>query len=79
MSFISRSKMSVAISLAALVVVVAGLMATGVLRGVTTKAHAASATPTHMNIKCATGAVTCTEVWDTAAVFGPTESLCWTR
>ena len=51
MSFTSRSKMSVAISLAALVVVVAGLLAAGALRGVTTKAHAASATPTQMNIQ----------------------------
>ncbi|MGZ6364613.1 MAG: hypothetical protein ACXWPS_01475 [Ktedonobacteraceae bacterium] len=71
MHFSSRSKLSVAISLAALVVVVTGLMATGALRGVTTKANAASATAARMNIKCAAGAITCTEVWDTAAVFGP--------
>ncbi len=73
MHFTSRSKVSVAISLAALLAVVVGMMAMGVLRnGVTTNAHAASATSPHMNIKCASGAITCTEVWDTAAVFGPT-------
>ncbi len=68
----SRSKMSVAISLAALVVVVAGLMAMGALRGVTPAAHAAKASSSHMYLNCAAGAITCTEVWDSEAVFGPT-------
>src|SRR2546427_7371383 len=67
MHFTSRSKMSVAISLAALVVVVAGLLAMGALRGATSSARAATA---HSHIDCAAGAITCSEVWDSEAVFG---------
>ncbi len=67
MHFTSRSKLSVAISVAALVVVVAGMMAMGVLRSVTSSAHAA---PAHAHIDCAAGAINCSEVWDSEAVFG---------
>jgi hypothetical protein len=64
----SRSKMSIAFSLVALVAVVAGLMATGALRGSAQAAKASS--PSHMYLNCAAGAITCTEVWDSEAVFG---------
>jgi hypothetical protein len=71
MHFSSRSKMSVAFSLAALVVIVAGLLAMGALRGVTSSARAANASTAHSHIDCAAGAITCSEVWDSEAVFGP--------
>src|ERR1700694_5216662 len=64
----SRSKMSIGFTIFALVVVVAGLMATGALHGSINKAQAAS--PSHMYLNCAAGATTCTEVWDHEAVFG---------
>src|SRR5256884_2383736 len=67
MHFYSRSKMSFTFSLVALVVIVAGLLAMGVLRGATSSARAAT---THAHIDCAAGAVTCTEVYDSEAVFG---------
>src|SRR6266487_4169486 len=70
MHFTSRSKMSVAISLAAFVIIVAGLLAMGALRGATSSARAANASTAHAHINCAAGAVTCTEVWDSEAVFG---------
>jgi hypothetical protein len=68
MHFTARSKLSIAFSLVALAAVVAGLLATGALRGSSTRAHASS-TP-HMYLNCAAGAVTCSEVWDSEAVFG---------
>ena len=70
MHFTSRSKMSVAISLAALVVIVAGLMAMGALHGVPSTARAATVSTTHMHVNCAAGAATCTEVYDSEKVFG---------
>ncbi len=70
MHFTSRSKMSVAISLAALVVIVTGLLAMGALRGATSSARAANASTAHSHIDCAAGAITCSEVWDSEAVFG---------
>jgi hypothetical protein len=70
MHFSSRSKMSVAISLAALVVVVSGLLAMGALRGVTSSARAATASTVHSHIDCSGGAINCSEVWDSEAVFG---------
>ena len=70
MHFTSRSKMSVAISLAALVVIVTGLLAMGALHGATSSARAANASTAHSHIDCAAGAITCSEVWDSEAVFG---------
>src|SRR5947209_8193625 len=70
MHFSSRSKMSVAFSLVALVVIVTGLLATGALRGATSSARAANASTAHSHIDCAAGAATCTEVFDSEAVFG---------
>src|SRR6266487_5696006 len=70
MHFTSRSKMSVAISLAAFVIIVAGLLAMGALRGATSSARAANASTAHAHIDCAGGAITCTEVWDSEKVFG---------
>lgn len=67
MHFSSRSKMSIAFSLVALAAVIAGLLMTGALRGATSSAHAA---PAHAHIDCAAGAITCSEVWDSEAVFG---------
>src|SRR6266702_5291145 len=67
MHFYSRSKMSIVFSLVALVVIVAGLLAMGALRGATSSARAATA---HSHIDCAAGAITCSEVWDSEAVFG---------
>jgi hypothetical protein len=68
MHFTARSKLSIAFSLVALAAVVAGLLATGALRGSSNKAHASSTS--HMYLNCAAGAVTCSEVWDSEAVFG---------
>src|SRR6266566_1222924 len=70
MHFFSRSKLSVAISLAALVVIVTGLLAMGALRGATSSARAANASTAHSHIDCAAGAIACSEVWDSEAVFG---------
>src|SRR2546428_6802892 len=67
MHFSSRSKMSIAFSLVALAAFVAGLLATGALLGATSSARAATA---HSHIDCAAGAITCSEVWDSEAVFG---------
>src|SRR5690349_14005672 len=66
MRFTSRSKLSIAFSLIALVTVVAGFSVAGALRSATPSAHAA----THAHIDCAAGAITCSEVWDSEAVFG---------
>ncbi len=68
MHFSFRSKLSIAFSLVAITAVVAGLLATGALRGSISKAHAASSS--HKYLNCAAGAVTCSEVWDSEAVFG---------
>ena len=70
MFFSSRSKLSIVFSLTALIAIVAALLATGALGGVLSSTHAAQATPSHAHINCAAGAVTCTEVYDSEAVFG---------
>ncbi|HEX9134387.1 MAG TPA: hypothetical protein VF844_19015 [Ktedonobacteraceae bacterium] len=67
MRFSSRSKLSIAFSLLALVTVVAGFSVAGALRAATSSARAAAA---HAHINCAAGAITCSEVWDSEAVFG---------
>ena len=66
----SRSKMSITFTIFALVAVLAGLMAAGALSRSAGSAHAASTPATHAHINCAAGAATCTEVWDSEAVFG---------
>jgi hypothetical protein len=62
----SRSKLSIAFTFFALATIIVGLVATAALRGSAVKAAAS----THMHIDCAAGAATCTEVWDSEAVFG---------
>ena len=66
MRFSSRSKVSIVLSLAAVVAVVCGYMVTGLLQGSSLKAHAAS--PMHMD--CVQKSLTCTEVYDSESVFG---------
>src|SRR5947209_866479 len=70
MRFSSRSKLSIALSLFALAAVVAGLVASGALRGTPSVAHAASAAGTHHTINCASAGTLCTEVNDSDWVFG---------
>src|SRR5260370_11866332 len=62
----SRSKLSIAFTFFALATVIVGLVATAALRGSAVKAASSS----HMHIDCAAGATTCTEVYDSEAVFG---------
>jgi hypothetical protein len=62
----SRSKLSIALTFFALATVIVGLVATAALRGSAVKAASSS----HMHIDCAAGATTCTEVYDSEAVFG---------
>ena len=64
----SRSKLSIAFTFFALAAVITGLLLSGALRGSTPGAHAASST--HAHIDCAAGAIRCTEVYDSEAVFG---------
>jgi hypothetical protein len=52
----------------ALAVVICGMLAVGI--GYIPRADAAPATSAHPHIDCAGGAITCTEVWDSEAVFG---------
>src|SRR5437764_3565193 len=52
----------------ALAVVICGLVAAGI--GYMPHVDAAPAASSHPHINCAGGAVTCTEVWDSEAVFG---------
>src|SRR5437660_4148454 len=52
----------------ALAFVICGLVAAGI--GYIPRANAAPAVSSHPHINCAAGAVTCTEVWDSEAVFG---------
>ena len=65
MRFPSRSKLSILFSLFAIVAVVGGFAVTGALRG-QSKAHAASL----MHLDCSQKSLTCTEVYDSEAVFG---------
>ena len=67
MRFSPRSKLSILLSLLAIAAVVGGFMATGAIRGQTTKAHAAAPA---MHINCASGSPICSEVYDSEAVFG---------
>lgn len=66
MRFSSRSKVSIALSLAAIVTVVCGYMVTGILQGPSSKVHAAGS----MHLDCVKKSLTCTEVYDSEAVFG---------
>ncbi len=55
----------------ALTVFICGLAVTSMWRGYTApQAHAAPATSNHAHIDCSKGAITCSEVWDSEAVFG---------
>ncbi len=65
MPFASRSKLSILFSLFAIAAVVGGFAVTGALRG-QSKAHAASS----MHLDCVQKSLTCTEVYDSEAVFG---------
>ena len=55
-------------SYVALAVVICGLVAAGI--GYIPRANAAPAASNHVHIDCSKGAVTCSEVWDSEAVFG---------
>ncbi len=70
MHSLSRSKMSISFTIFALVAVIASLMATGALLGTIGRVHAANTSSTHVHIDCAGGAATCSEVYDSEAVFG---------
>src|SRR6266480_2096065 len=52
----------------ALAVVICGMVAAGI--GYIPRANAAPAASNHAHIDCSKGAVTCSEVWDSEAVFG---------
>jgi hypothetical protein len=55
----------------ALTVFICGLAVASMWRGYTApQAHAAPATSNHAHIDCSKGAITCSEVWDSEAVFG---------
>lgn len=55
----------------ALTILICGLAITSMWRGYTApQAHAAPATSNHAHIDCSKGAITCSEVWDSEAVFG---------
>lgn len=70
MRFSSRSKLSIALSLFALAAVVAGLVASGALRGTLSAAHASNAAGKHYTINCEQSGALCTEVNDSDWVFG---------
>src|SRR5437660_8276338 len=55
-------------SYVALAVVICGMVAAGI--GYLPRVNAAPAASNHAHIDCAGGAITCTEVWDSEAVFG---------
>src|SRR5947209_10950535 len=52
----------------ALAVVICGMVAAGI--GYMPRANAAPAASNHAHIDCSKGAITCSEVWDSEAVFG---------
>jgi hypothetical protein len=62
--------MSISFTIFALVAVIASLMAAGALLGTIGRVHAANTASTHVHVDCAGGAATCTEVYDSEAVFG---------
>src|SRR5258708_16537819 len=64
----SRSKLSIAFSLLALVAVLVGLTATWVLRGASSPVHAANAAHTHLD--CSNTNSICAEVGDPERFFG---------
>ena len=66
----SRSKTSIACTLFALIVVVAGLVAMGALNGSIFKASTAKASGGGNRIDCSKGSPICTEVYDSENVFG---------
>src|SRR5690348_5524312 len=68
MRFSPRSRLSILFTLVAIAAVVGGFAVTGALGGQTRQAHAATATPMHLN--CVQRSLTCTEVYDSEAVFG---------
>nr|HET6902375.1 hypothetical protein [Ktedonobacteraceae bacterium] len=70
MPFFARSRMSIGLSIVALLAVVASLVVTGALNANAPKAHASQATASHTNIDCSTGVSICTEVQDSEGVFG---------
>ncbi len=67
MRFSVRSKLSIFLSLFAIAAVVGGFAVNGALRGNATSAHAAGSP---MHIDCSQRSLTCTEVYDSEAVFG---------
>ena len=70
MRFSSRSRLSMVLSLFALAAVVAGLVASGALRGTPSVAHASNAAGQHYTINCGSAGAECTEVNDSDWVFG---------
>ena len=67
MRFSRRSKLSILFSLIAIAAVVGGFAVTGALNR-QNQAHAATATPMHLD--CVQKSLTCTEVYDSETVFG---------
>jgi hypothetical protein len=70
MHSLSRSKMSISVTIFALVAVIVSLMAAGTFLGTIGRVHAANTSLAHSHVDCAGGAATCTEVYDSEAVFG---------
>ena len=66
MRFSIRSKLSILFSLLAIAAIIGSFAVGGAFRGNATRAHAANS----MHIDCSTGRPTCTEVYDSEAVFG---------
>lgn len=66
----TRSKLSLAFTFFALIVVITGLMAIGAMNGSIFKAHTARASGGGNRIDCSQGSPICTEVFDSEAVFG---------
>ncbi len=62
----SRSRMSIILTLVALVAIIGGFAVAGAPRG---QAAHATAAP-HAHIDCSKGVITCSEVWDSEKVFG---------
>src|ERR1700693_4506497 len=62
--------MSISFTIFALIAVMASLMAAGALLGTIGRVHAANTSSAHVHVNCAAGAATCSEVYDSEAVFG---------
>ena len=69
MTLSMRSRMSILVSVVALLTIIVGMLASLELRGALPHAHAAKALETHKHIDCAESAI-CTEVQDPEEVFG---------